>query len=539
MSPEGPGEFGGDGTTMLSVMLIIVYVADIQVSALLIFMILRSQRLTPARAALIGYLGATAMWSAIAIHWQLSSTPDAVITQALILPVVAVLVSAVRLAARGLEDPKWRPSRSYVVSLLAHPFVMIVLAAVAPWHGFLVTVDASGKASYATGFWIHAAVSYALVASAGVRFVRARSKIRAISRYSAARTFLPWSLPFIANAITVSDQGAGGPEFTPIAFLITVVIIARVFVQDGLADIVPIARLHVFESFTDAILVVDSDGCLVDANARALRLLGEERDVSEIAGTRLDTLSTAVSDMCQFNGEHDIDVAGNSLVMSVRRSPLRDVRGQTVGALIHVRDITVDVVQRRELVRVRDALADEAMVNEALRAELAEQVVRDAGTGLHNRRFVFETMPLMAEACDRKGEPFSVIALDVDRFKEVNDTHGHAVGDRTLQAIATALVERSSGATVARIGGEEFVVLLPGSTTGEAVARAEDLRAACAAIEILTREGSISVTLSAGVATAEPGSTDFTSLLDAADGALYDAKNGGRNRVCSAAAVAT
>lgn len=522
---------------MASTLLVVAYIAQIQASLFLIVLLLRAQRVTLARAALIVYLVCTSAWSAISLYWEVSHRSDPILTQSSILVVVAILVSGIRVSARTLEDPKWRPSRLYILSLVAHPIAMITIALVPPWHPFLVTVDAAGHSTYQTGFWIHAAVSWALVISAGLRFVRARSTIRAISRYSAAGTFLPWSIPFIANSITVQDQGAGGPDLTPVAFLFTAFLIGRTMVQDGLADIVPIARVHVFESFTDAIFVVDAEWCLVDANSRGLRLLGVTRPAAEVAGTKLADLSPEVARISHFSGEHDVELAGSELVVGVRQSPLEDVKGRTVGALIHVRDITVDVLQRRELVRVRDALADEALLNETLRAELAEQVVRDAGTGLHNRRFVFEALPVMAASCERDGVPLSVLMLDLDLFKFVNDTYGHAVGDRALQAIATVMDETSRGAVVARFGGEEFVVLMPGASVAVAVERAEAIRAACALVQIPTREGFISITLSAGVATTQPGPIDVAGLLDAADGALYEAKNSGRNRVCAVAAI--
>lgn len=522
---------------MLTVMLVAVDIIQIQASVLIVVLMLRSQSVTPARAGIITYLAATAAWSGLAIHWQLTSFANPPGNRAWMLVVVAVLISGVRVAARGLEEPRWRPSRKYLVGLMIHPLAMFVIAAVPAWHGFVVTVDSAGHASYEAGYWIHAAVSYVLLFTAGVRFVRARSGIRALVDRSAVVTLLPWTLPFFATVISVIHERASGPEFTPVAFILTTLLIGRAMLYDGLAEIVPIARVHVFESFADAIFVVDSTWCLVDANARALRLLGEDREASEVAGTRLDVLSPEVSHMCLFNGEHDIEVAGNKLVMGVRRSPLKDVKGRTVGALIHVRDITVDVLQRRELVRVRDALADEAMINEALRAELAEQVVRDAGTGLHNRRFVFEALPAMAATCEREESPLSVVMLDVDRFKSVNDTYGHTVGDRVLQEIAVALDEAADGAVVARFGGEEFLVLLPGIATGEAVARAEALRAACASVEVPIRDGTVRVTVSAGVATGMPGLIDVAALIDHADGALYDAKDSGRNRVCAARVV--
>jgi len=522
---------------MLTVALVAADILQFQAAAVIIVLMLRAQPLTPARFGIMTYLGATAGWSAIAVHWQLTSYANPQANRAWIVFVVAVLISGARIAARGLEEPRWRPSRKYLVGVVIHPLVMLPIAAVPAWHGLIVSVDSAGQSSYGAAYWIHASVSFVLLFTAGVRFVRARSGIRALMGRSALVTLLPWTLPFLVNVLTLWDDRASGPEFTPVAFLVTAILIGRAMIHDGLAEIVPIARVHVFESFADAIFVVDSTWCLVDANARALRLLGEDRDASEIAGMRLDDLSPEVSQMCLFNGEHDIVLAGNKLVMGVRRSPLKDVKGRTVGALVHVRDVTVDVLQRRELVRVRDALADEALINEALRAELAEQVVRDVGTGLHNRRFVFEVLPEMVAQCELEGSPMSVVAIDVDHFKAVNDTYGHTVGDRVLQAIATALDEAARGAIVARFGGEEFVALLPGVPSDEAIAVAEELRVACASVGVPSRNGAIEVTLSAGVATALPGSIDMNALFERADAALYRAKDSGRNRVCAAPSV--
>ena len=132
--------------------------------------------------------------------------------------------------------------------------------------------------------------------------------------------------------------------------------------------------------------------------------------------------------------------------------------------------------------------------------------------------------------------PLTLLMLDVDRFKSVNDTYGHAAGDDVLRAVAEVL--RAEVRTIdlpARQGGEEFVVLLPGTNADGGRETAERIRTALAAREVATDAGVLRVTTSVGVAEwAAPLSAD--ELLDAADRALYAAKEGGRNRVVVAGA---
>jgi len=180
-----------------------------------------------------------------------------------------------------------------------------------------------------------------------------------------------------------------------------------------------------------------------------------------------------------------------------------------------------------------------AVANVRLRSELEDRSLRDPLTGLHNRRWLLDTgAGLLAEARARHAA-FTLVALDIDHFKRVNDRFGHDVGDRVLEAVGTIIGRHFAGTGhPCRIGGEEFAVLLPGIAAPEACPAVEALRDRLA--EIWMREGGEEVpriTISAGVATAPAAGETLPALLKAADRALYAAKSAGRDRVMDAAAL--
>lgn len=164
----------------------------------------------------------------------------------------------------------------------------------------------------------------------------------------------------------------------------------------------------------------------------------------------------------------------------------------------------------------------------------------DSLTGLANRRSFDQTTLIEFQRARRNGQPLALLLCDIDYFKRYNDTYGHAEGDACLRKVGGALLAmvQRSGDMAARIGGEEFAILLPGSSPATGLALAERLREALAdlAIPHTTSEVSPHVTLSMGLATLEPGADQqFESLFRRADQALYRAKDEGRDRVLSAA----
>ena len=170
-------------------------------------------------------------------------------------------------------------------------------------------------------------------------------------------------------------------------------------------------------------------------------------------------------------------------------------------------------------------------------AQLRELSLRDALTGLHNRRYLEEVMPALQAQCRRQGQPLAVVLADIDFFKRINDEHSHAIGDQVLQAVARILRQQVRAAdVVARLGGEEFVIALADTPLTEAVTLCEKVGRAVQAGPWAAIAPGLSVTLSLGLcgddgtgAMAMP----VAAMLDEADRQLYRAKHEGRNRVCA------
>jgi len=173
-----------------------------------------------------------------------------------------------------------------------------------------------------------------------------------------------------------------------------------------------------------------------------------------------------------------------------------------------------------------------------LEARLEKQAMTDPLTGLGNRRYLEDQAAMEIARARRSGAPLSLIAVDLDHFKRINDTHGHAVGDLVLQAFAnTARQQLREGDVVCRMGGEEFALLLPDTSREQALQVAERLRQAVVTTPAEVEPGAVAggqLTYSAslGVTQVNAGETLLKPAIKRADQGLYAAKEAGRNRVC-------
>jgi diguanylate cyclase (GGDEF)-like protein len=182
---------------------------------------------------------------------------------------------------------------------------------------------------------------------------------------------------------------------------------------------------------------------------------------------------------------------------------------------------------------VRDMSAHRHAAEEARHA-----AVRDYLTGIGNRRALFDAAETELQRWRRVPRPLSLLLIDGDHFKDINDRHGHSAGDTVLRHIASQMSATFRQVdVVARIGGDEFAVLLPSADLASALCVAERLRATLAATPAATDAGPLGCTVSIGVAIMDHETASVEALIKRADGALYAAKNAGRNRVCGPAAL--
>ncbi|MEA2575623.1 MAG: hypothetical protein QOH93_2921 [Chloroflexia bacterium] len=282
-----------------------------------------------------------------------------------------------------------------------------------------------------------------------------------------------------------------------------------------------------FEHAQDAILIFEPDEkVILDVNERACDLYGFSRD--ELIGMSLESLSHDLEyEKTQI--EHALTTGAN------RRFQARQFRHD--GTLLEI-DISAAVVRYRG----RDAvLSINRDITEFKRLEnaLREMAIRDELTRLYNRREMSRMLAEEIERCKRYNRELSLLMLDIDWFKRVNDTYGHQAGDDVLQGIARLLTENTRATDyVARYGGEEMVVILPETSNENALVVAENLRLKVAEHEFTVRPDvdrqdaealKLSVTISLGIATFGGEFATEEAILVAADRALYEAKRRGRN----------
>ncbi len=206
--------------------------------------------------------------------------------------------------------------------------------------------------------------------------------------------------------------------------------------------------------------------------------------------------------------------------------------GNVVGTL-HVINEQIDVEQVERRAMVMGEQVGMALSNLRLRETLRNQSIRDALTGLFNRRYTDETLAREIHRASREASVISVLVMDVDFFKKFNDTFGHQAGDRVLATLGSLLRKKTRESDIAsRIGGEELAVVLPGASTAEAHRRAEAIREEVSRMEVIHEGKDIGpVTLSIGVAAYPEHGETADEIVRVADTALYRAKREGRNRV--------
>ncbi|WAJ38091.1 diguanylate cyclase [Pseudomonas sp. GOM7] len=419
-----------------------------------------------------------------------------------------------------------------------------------PWHGLFYLADSApiddtpgAPVRYVHGplFYATAAYVYLLMAFCMGVVVRAALLSKGLHRRHYLGFVLVTAAPWAANiAYVVFGWTVFGIDPTSFCFAFTLVAFAWLIVGARLFDLLPVARHLLLEALIDPVLVIDPRGRVIEANPAALKLASltqgwQGRSLADwpVFGSDLHHLLQAQGNEA---GEQMLTLTSAARYYEVRvRGIERITRHGPVllGRMLYVRDVTQRHLAKLKLAEALALSEERLRTISLLHEQLREQALCDPLTGLYNRRYLDEFFDREHARVQRENLPLALALIDLDHFKRLNDECGHLVGDDVLKAVAQHLLEnlRSTDA-VFRIGGEEFLLIMPGVDSSEARSRLQALCAQLASRALPTRGGDQRVTLSAGLAHWPLQGQRLDELLQVADAALYEAKRSGRNRVC-------
>ncbi|WP_394691500.1 diguanylate cyclase [Hoeflea sp.] len=354
-------------------------------------------------------------------------------------------------------------------------------------------------------------------------------RVGRLHRYQLVALLVATCVPWMCNAAFVLFEfRLFNDDPTPFAFSATVLAILVAQYRGKLFIAPPVARDIIFSVLPDPVVVLEPSGLILEINPAAEKLTGFGVDK---VGTKLSPshpLMIFISEnLPSGSAKPMVHFESMNMVFEVSAQPLEQWDRRD-SVLLVLRDVTAREAAEKSLSDTGKALKLRLEENLRLQEKLERQAFEDHLTGLFNRRHASSTMPpVLANA--REDAPVSLIIVDLDYFKQVNDRYGHDVGDKVLQAFARILSgSLQAGEMAFRYGGEEFLIVLPGAGRDQALERCSLWRQELAALTIVELKDD-KLSFSAGIAFAPEAGASLTECTKAADIALYRAKISGRN----------
>lgn len=510
------------------------------VVAMLLVLVVWKQRRVPGAQALIGIWLSSAWWllsttiplPALELDNELLLRSRLAFLGIVWLP-AGTLIFALRFTGGVLRVP-----RAALVGLAIEPVLVIIAVATPALHESFFgawRADAiGGIRGNGPLFAVHTWYSYALLATSFAMIFRYHERANAPGRRQARVVLLSFLVPVLCNAVFLLGLSPHDIDFTPLGLVASTGLIALAVLRNGFLDLVAGAHEKLMRVITDGIVVIDRRQRIVDSNPAAWDIM--QYPMPQRSGL---LLANALPELPAYlagldNQPATIEFVGNGgqhLELRVFAVVEND-SNEPAGQILILRDISEEKANRLALREANERLRAQLATIEEMQATLREQALRDALTGLYNRRYLAEALHRELTGSRRSGVGFAVAMIDIDRFKSINDVYGHAGGDAVLQSLGTLLGQRCRPTdSPCRFGGEEFCVILQTDSIDTAVRRVDEWREQFAALVFCLDGAELTCTFSAGVASYPADGDDETSLLAAADRALYAAKAAGRNQV--------
>ena len=323
--------------------------------------------------------------------------------------------------------------------------------------------------------------------------------------------FLASFIPCFGLCLILLDYLGLGIDYTALLMPVSMALIMYAIYRYDFLEVKTLARETLFENSSDGMLLLDIDNRIIDYNKAIKELFPTtmmDCDLVDLLGDKKDLI-----DVFKSVDSHDFMLphGGEEKFFEISSSVIRNVSGNTIGVLKSVRDITE---------------------NKKLQKKLNIMATVDELSGINNRRHFMELAQKEFERSKRYGQTFCVLMMDIDFFKSINDTRGHAGGDTVIRMFGSLMkVNFRKSDILGRLGGEEFAVILTNTPIDEARLAAEKFREAVSKAEMCYESLPIPITISIGVSSFFNESESFDEILKYADEAMYVAKAQGRNRI--------
>ncbi|MDA3957866.1 histidine kinase N-terminal 7TM domain-containing protein [Oceanispirochaeta sp.] len=415
--------------------------------------------------------------------------------------------------------------RRYYAALFLIPLFTIFMVWTDAGHHLFYTdywIEESGPIrvmvlSYGPVFKIWALYAYALAIWSATVILKSYHTSPVLNKKQYVAILLGMAIPYFGN-ITYLLNLFPLPiyDLTPLMYTFTAFLLSWAFSRNKLLDLIPVARSEVLKNMSDGVMILDNHGRVGDLNPAAEMIL--ELPSQDAVGCSVSDLFKDKPELVEvfLNTKEQLDTIkmikeGNEMFYDIRRSPLIDRKNYSMGRILVLRDMTEQRKMEKELERF---------------------ATTDTLTGILNRRHFTWLAENELIRTKRYNSAISLIMIDIDHFKDVNDNYGHDVGDMVLKAMVRTCQEKLREIDLfARWGGEEFVILLPETGSEAANEVAERLREAIENMVLPSPSEDIKITISLGLTEFILNKTTLSSGLKKADQAMYLSKRQGRNRV--------
>lgn len=412
--------------------------------------------------------------------------------------------------------------------LMIEPLANLAMIWTDPLHNLFrsniqtVTTDLFNLILYDHAIWGLVVLSYfyAVVLISLLLLVQFYIRANKLIRKQTGIIILGISFPYLVGILSmlglfdILDR-----DIFPLTFGLSNLFIAWGVFRFRIFDIVPVVREHIVESMHEGIIMIDEQSRILDVNPAAIEIIGvKEKDLLghsiEDFLPNLDPALISKNEKIQIESEIKNQENGNLNIYEIRISPFSDQQNKSLGHLIFLQDIT-----RRKI----------------LESELHRMATTDPLTGILNRRQFDMLAKRELHRIKRQKTPLSLLMMDIDAFKKINDQHGHAIGDKVLKEFTDRCQSSLRAADLfGRFGGEEFVIMLPDTNQNTAETVAARIRDCISNDPFSIPQNNIRVTACIGIAASLAGKETIEELVNTADQALYVAKNRGPNNIATA-----